>query len=56
MKFIRAGYTKFLNTFVLTCRPYAYEKNTIRMDRNGLEWPGMTTQINSNGPFVLIRE
>ncbi len=47
MKFICAGYTQFLNmfkTFVLACRPYPHEKNTIRMDRNGLEWPGMITR------------
>ncbi len=59
MKFIRAGYTKFLNmfkTFILTCQPYTNEKNTIQMDRNGLELPGMTTRINSNSPFVLVRE
>ncbi len=59
MKFIHAGYTKFLNmfkTFVLTCQPYTNEKNTIRMDRNGLEWPGMTPRINLNGPFVIVRE
>ncbi len=59
MKFIRAGYTKFLNmfkTFVLICQPYTNEKNTIQMDRNGLEWPGMTPRINVNGPFVLVQE
>ncbi len=45
----------FLNmfkTFVLACRPYADEMNTIRMDRNGLELPGMITRTNSNGQFV----
>ncbi len=50
---------KFLNmfkTFALTCQPYKNEKKTIRMDRNGLEWPGMTPQINLNGPFILGRE
>ncbi len=37
--------TKFLKmfkTFVLACRHYAHKKNTIQMDRNGLEWPGIT--------------
>ncbi len=59
MKFIRAGYTKLLNmfkTFVLTFQTYTNEKNTIRMDRNRLEWPGMTPWINLNGPFILVRE
>ncbi len=45
MKFIRAGYTKFLNmfkNFLLASQPYTHEKNTIRTARNGLEWPGMT--------------
>ncbi len=59
MKFIHAGYTKFLNmfkTFVLTCQFYTNEKNTIQMNRDGLEWVGMTPWINSNSPFLLIRE
>ncbi len=59
MKIIRAGYTKFLNmfkTFVLTCRSYTHEKNTVwmdiviviaRMTRNNQEWPG-TWMVNSS--------
>ncbi len=59
MKFIRIGYTKFLNmfkNFVLASRPYAHEKNTIRTARNGLEWPGITPWINLNGRFGLVQE
>ncbi len=59
MKFIRADYTKFLNmfkNFVLASQPYAHEKNIIRMARNGLEWPEMTTRINSNPPFIYVRQ
>ncbi len=58
MKFIRAGYTKFLNvfkTFVLACRPYVHEKNTIQMDRNGLEWQVIIPWTNLIGQFMAIR-
>ncbi len=59
MKFIRAGYTKSLNmfnTFVLVCQPYAQEKYTICMDRNGLEWPGMITRTNLTWQYIRHSE
>ncbi len=66
MEIIRAGYTKVLNmfkTFVLTCRSYMHEKNTVQTDchcyfhcQNGLERPGMIPWTNSNGQFVLVRQ
>ncbi len=33
-----------------------HKKNTIQMDRNGLEWPGMTPRTNLNGRFMLVRQ
>ncbi len=60
IKFIRASYTKLFNmfkTFILACRPYVLEKNTIRMDRNGLEWPVDSAQWDlgiMNETFISI--
>ncbi len=47
---------ELFKALVLACRSTTDEKNTIRIDRNWPEWPGIIPQSNKKDQFVHIWE